>query len=137
MGRVLGIDYGDVRIGVAVSDPAGIIATPLTTLRADRALGEIRALCTQWQVERIVVGLPLNMNGTEGPQAARVRAFIGDLQRALPDLPVETWDERLSSKAGERVLLEAGASRARRREVLDKLSAQIVLQSYLDNRNRA
>ncbi|MBU1908654.1 MAG: Holliday junction resolvase RuvX [Verrucomicrobia bacterium] len=134
MSRVLGLDHGDKRIGAALSDPTEMLASPLSILDASRGGGleEIGRLCREKDVKKIVVGLPLNMNGTVGPQAEKVRDFVRQIQAALPDIPVETWDERLSSRAGERVLLEAGASRKRRREVLDKMAAQIMLQNYLD-----
>jgi putative Holliday junction resolvase len=134
MSRVLGLDHGDKRIGAALSDPTEMLASPLGILDAAKGGGilEIERLCREKDVKKIVVGLPLNMNGTTGPQAEKVWEFVRKLQAALPEIPVETWDERLSSRAGERVLIEAGTSRKRRREVLDKIAAQIMLQSYLD-----
>ncbi|MBP7830875.1 MAG: Holliday junction resolvase RuvX [Kiritimatiellae bacterium] len=134
MPRVLGLDHGDKRIGVAVSDPMEMIASPVVILDAGQGGGlpEIERICREKEIGRIVVGLPLNMNGTAGPQAEKVREFVKQLQARLPAIPVTTWDERLSSRAGERVLIEAGTSRKRRREVLDKMAAQIMLQGYLD-----
>ena len=134
MSRVLGLDHGDKRIGAALSDPTEMLATPLGILDAEKGGGiaEISCVCRDRDVKKIVVGLPLNLNGSVGPQAEKVRDFVRQLQAALPDIPVVTWDERLSSREGERVLIEAGASRKRRRQVLDKMAAQIMLQSYLD-----
>lgn len=134
MPRILGLDHGDKRIGVAVSDPTEMLASPVEIVDAGRegGLPDILRLCREKDVKRIVVGLPLNMNGTAGPQAEKVREFVKKLQEALPGVPVDTWDERLTSRAGERVLIEAGTSRKRRREVLDKMAAQIMLQGYLD-----
>lgn len=134
MPRVLGLDHGDKRIGVAVSDPMEMIASPVAILDAAQGGGlpEIERICREKEIGKIVVGLPLNMNGTAGPQAEKVREFVKQLQARLPAIPVTTWDERLTSRAGERVLIEAGTSRKRRREVLDKMAAQIMLQGYLD-----
>ncbi|HRZ12011.1 MAG TPA: Holliday junction resolvase RuvX [Kiritimatiellia bacterium] len=134
MPRVLGLDHGDKRIGVALSDPMEMIASPVAILDAGQGGGlpEIERICREKEIGRIVVGLPLNMDGTAGPQAEKVQAFVQQLQARLPAIPVTTWDERLTSRAGERVLIEAGASRKRRREVLDKMAAQIMLQGYLD-----
>lgn len=134
MGRILGVDYGEKRIGLAVSDPTGFLATPLDILDATqpRVVERLLDLCRERDIHEVVVGLPLNMDGSTGPQAKRVQDFAQKLRAALPDRIIRTWDERLTSRAGERVLIEAGASRKRRREVLDKLAAQIMLQSYLD-----
>lgn len=134
MSRVLGIDYGERRLGFAVSDSDGIIAMPLRVveLRTDtQAFEEIRRICKETGAEKIVVGLPLNMNGTKGPIAAKVESFVEQLTKLL-DIPVEKWDERLSTSAAERVLLEADISRRKRKAVRDKLAAQIILQGYLD-----
>jgi putative Holliday junction resolvase len=134
--RLVGLDVGDVRIGVAVSDEMGWTAQGVgvvqrTRLDADlRRLGELLA---PYPPERFVVGLPLTMSGRVGPQADKVQAF----GRALAShfgVPVETWDERLSTLAAERTLLEADMSRAKRRRVVDKLAAVLILQSYLDRR---
>lgn len=132
--RCLGLDVGTKTVGVALSDELRLIAQSLTTirrtnLRAD--LDALRTICRDQQVDRVIIGLPLNMNGTEGPRAEASRAFGDALTRAL-DLPVEYWDERLSTVAAERALLEADLSRRRRREVIDRVAASLILQGWLD-----
>jgi putative holliday junction resolvase len=134
MPRVLGVDHGEKRLGFAVSDPTGIVATPLCVVHCTGprdALRETRRVCRESGAEKIVVGMPLNMDGSRGPVAQRVEAYVEELS-ASAGVPVVTWDERLSTRAAENVLIEAGASRQRRKEVIDKLAAQIMLQSYLD-----
>ena len=133
MGRLLGIDYGERRIGVAVTDPSGTIAMPrevITVRSSDEALNALTKLCEAVAPERVIVGLPLNMDGSAGPMAQRVEAFAVRLRGAV-QMPVETWDERLSTSEVERVLIAADMSRQRRRQVVDKLAAQVMLQSYL------
>jgi len=134
-GRALaGLDLGDKTIGVAVSDRSLSVATPLETLRrskfsADAAkLGEIFA---KREIGGLILGLPLNMDGSEGPRAQSTRAFARNLAR-LTDLPIGYWDERLSTVAAERALLEADTSRARRRELIDHVAAGYILQGALD-----
>ncbi|TDA64487.1 MAG: Holliday junction resolvase RuvX [Clostridia bacterium] len=133
--RVMGFDVGDKTLGVAVSDPTGLIAQGLTTLRRQggQEMQAVKELLQQYQVEGIVVGLPLNTNGTSGPQAAKTREWGRRLSEES-GLPVVFWDERLSTVAAERVLLEGDISRRKRRKVIDKLAASIILQSYLDRR---
>jgi putative holliday junction resolvase len=134
--RILGLDIGSKRIGIAVSDELGLTAQGLRTLTftdTDSAIKVITNIATDYQVAEIVVGLPYNMDGTEGPQAERVRAIMESIKRSC-DVPVVEWDERLSTVAAERVLLEADMSRSKRRKVIDKLAAVIILQGYLDRR---
>lgn len=134
--RIFGLDVGTRTVGVAISDALGMTAQPLTTLRRTglRAdLAELRRLAETHEVRQAVVGLPLNMDGTEGPSAAAARAFGEALARAL-DIPVEYQDERLSTVAAQRALLEADVSRARRREVVDQVAAALILQTWLDTR---
>jgi putative Holliday junction resolvase len=134
--RIFGLDVGTRTVGVAVSDALGMTAQPLTTLRRTglRAnLAELRRLAETHEVRQAVVGLPLNMDGTEGPSAAAARAFGEALAQAL-DIPVEYQDERLSTVAAQRALLEADVSRARRREVVDQVAAALILQTWLDTR---
>ncbi len=134
--RILALDLGSKRIGVAVSDELGWTAQGLETLLckdADADLKRIHQLVTDYQVTEIVVGMPYNMNGTEGPQARRARSFMERISSS-EGIPVKEWDERLSTVAAERTLLEADMSRAKRRKVIDKLAAVIILQGYLDNR---
>lgn len=134
MPRILGLDYGERRLGFAVSDETQIIATPLRVEPVscvDDALRAVAGVCSETRAVLLVVGLPLNMDGSRGPKAQEVLSFIEKLAPRL-GIPVRTWDERLTTKSAENVLIEAGSSRRRRREVVDKLAAQILLQSYLD-----
>jgi len=131
--RRLGLDWGSRAIGVAVSDPTGTIAHPLTVIRSGEkeAVAEIAVLCRQYEVVEVVVGLPRRMNGTLGSQAQRVQNWAKLLEKAL-GIPVVLWDERLTSRQAERALLEADLSRRRRRQVVDAGAAAHILQSYLD-----
>jgi putative Holliday junction resolvase len=132
-GRVLALDPGTRRVGVAVSDPLGISAQPYAVLdaAAPGLLGQIGRLGTELGVERIVVGLPTSLNGSEGPAAAAARRFAGEVAQAT-GLPVHLLDERFTTVTAERVLLEAGLSRGKRRAVRDRLAATVLLQAYLD-----
>lgn len=130
----MGLDVGDRRIGVAMSDELGIAATPREVITRDgREWARVVRLVEEAEVGEIVVGVPRSLRGEVGPQAEKVRAFIATL-RARTAVPVVEWDERLSTVVAERVLLDADASRARRREVIDKLAAAVILQGYLDAR---
>lgn len=135
--RVLGLDVGSKTIGTAVADPTGLIASPHRVLArrghtADAAA--VASLARDNQATEIVIGLPLELDGTEGHRARLVRAFLTALAAALPDTKLHTWDERYSTAAAERTLLEADVSRARRRQVVDALAAQFILQGWLDAR---
>lgn len=131
----MGLDVGEKTIGVALSDPLGWTAQGLTTIRRRGKLEEdleaLLRLAKEYHVERVVVGLPRNMNGTLGPQARKVLDFIQALEERLK-LPVVPWDERLTTSAAEKVLITADLSRRRRKSVLDRLAAVLILQSYLD-----
>jgi putative Holliday junction resolvase len=132
--RILGLDIGTKRIGIAVSDALGITAQAVETLTCkspEKDVDRIAELVSELGVERIVVGIPYNMDGSEGPQAAKVREVVKQITGKV-DLPVSEWDERLSTVAAERVLLQADMSRAKRRKVIDKVAAVIILQGYLD-----
>jgi putative Holliday junction resolvase len=132
--RVLGLDIGSKRIGVAVSDALGLTAQGVDTVICENPESDVKRLARladEYQVTEIVVGMPYNMNGTEGPQAKKVRAFM-ELMSHNVDVPIREWDERLSTGAAERVLLEADMSRSKRRKVVDKVAAVIILQGYLD-----
>jgi putative Holliday junction resolvase len=132
--RTLGLDVGTKTLGVAVSDGLGLTAQALTTVRRTSLKADLSALVElvrEHEVERFVLGLPLNMDGSEGPRAEATRKFAQALGEAL-GLPVELWDERLSTVAAERTLLEANLSRAKRREVIDQMAAQFILQGWLD-----
>lgn len=135
-GRVLGLDVGARRIGVAVSDPLGVTAQGLTTLqRRNRRydFGELRKLLTQYQVREIVVGNPLRMSGESGAQAEKMATFASQIEQAF-DIPVRLWDERLSTAEAHRLLDETGIRDVRRKEVIDKMAAVLILQSFLDAR---
>lgn len=135
MARILGIDYGERRIGIAISDATATIATPLQTVDGtapQQAARAIVALAVERGVERIVVGLPLRMDGSSGPSAENAKAFGERLLKAGA-CPVEYWDERFSSRTAEQALIEGGTRRQKRKQVIDKLAAQIILQHYLDS----
>lgn len=134
MSRILGLDYGTRRLGFALSDAGEMIAMPLRVVECrspEEALKETLKLCSEIQAGKLVVGLPINMDGSRGPAAQSVLSFVEKLSAAVK-IPVCTWDERLSTKSATNVLIEAGTSRQRRKEVVDKLAAQIMLQNYLD-----
>lgn len=131
--RLLGLDLGTKTIGVAVSDELGW-AHPVTTVRRKSLahdLEQLRRLCREREIERIVLGLPYNMDGTEGPRAKASRTFAATLEREL-GLPVALWDERLTTFEAEMALREAEVSAKKRREVIDMAAAQVILRSYLD-----
>ena len=131
-GRIMGIDHGDVRIGIALSDETAFLASPLTTVQNGKAaLDEIVTLTVEHDVEKIIVGLPRNMNGTFGPATEKVRAFIDKLSKKT-DLPIAEWDERLSTVSAHNALREAGLDGRKRKGVVDMAAAQIILQNYLD-----
>jgi putative pre-16S rRNA nuclease len=136
--RVLGLDVGTKTIGVAVSDELGLAAHPRTTIARKGLAADLAAVAREVaaeQAERVVVGLPLTLEGEVGPAAKRVLAFADALRSRLGDAtPVETWDERFSTSAVERVLIEANLSRARRKQVIDKQAAAYILQGWLDSR---
>jgi putative holliday junction resolvase len=137
-GRVLGLDVGDVRIGVAVSDPLGIIAQPHSVVRSgtmEENVEAIRALAAEKEAVRVVVGVPLNREGKPGPQAQKVLAFVEALRAALA-IEVVTQDERFSTAAAERMLIEANVRRKDREQVVDKVAAHHILQTYLDRHTR-
>jgi putative Holliday junction resolvase len=133
MGRVLGIDHGDVRIGVALSDPTAFLASSLCVIDSTKAgMDQILALIAEHQVEKIVVGLPRNMDGSYGSATEKVRTFIEKL-KARTTVPVFEWDERLSTVSAHHALREAGLNGKQRKGVVDKVAAQIILQNYLDS----
>ena len=137
MGRVLGIDHGTKRIGLALIDSGQVLASPLGVVDGETALyEELERLLAREPIERLVVGLPLNMDGTLGPKAKEVLAFKKRLEERC-GLPVDTADERLSTVQAEAALREAGLSLAQRARRVDKVAAQIILQSYLDRERDA
>lgn len=133
--RIMGLDVGDKTIGVAVSDELGWTAQGLevirrTSLSAD--LSRLKEIIVSYGVEKIVVGMPKNMDGSKGPQAEKVEEFIREMATEI-SLPVTKWDERLSTVGAERVLLAADVSRAKRKKVIDKMAAVFILQGFLDS----
>lgn len=137
-GRILGLDFGSHRIGAAVSDPLGITAQPLSAIKRRGDVRDIEAIGTivgKYSVSTVLIGLPLNMGGEEGPQAKQARIF-GEKIRERLGVPVETWDERLTTVQAERHLIASGVRREKRKEIRDSLSAVFLLQSALDYRNR-
>lgn len=134
--RILGLDVGERRIGVAICDPQERFAFPLTLLERrdeETALAAIAELVEREAAEAVVVGLPLSLDGSHGPQARRVAAFTQALAQRLP-LPVTPWDERLTTVEAERRLREAGHSRRGLKDRRDAVAAALMLQSYLDRR---
>jgi putative Holliday junction resolvase len=136
--RILALDVGEKRIGLAVSDPLGITAQGLEVLsRKDRAtdLARLLEVARQWRVQRVVVGLPRHMDGRLGQAAPEILALVETLKEAL-GVEVVTWEERLTTVEAERVLIQADVSRRRRRQVVDQLAAVLILQNYLDHRQQ-
>ena len=136
--RLLGLDLGTKTIGVAVSDVERRLASPVTTIRRTRFGIDAAALLAQaanLEVAALVIGLPLNMDGTEGPRVQATRAFIRNMGR-LTDMPFVFWDERLSTAAVMRSLIEQDASRAKRAAVIDRMAAAYILQGALDRLDR-
>ena len=132
--RLMGLDVGEKTIGLALSDVLLTIATPLETIRRGKFAADAAALgrlVTEHGVGALVIGLPINMDGTEGPRCQSVRAFAAELAKRF-DIDMAFWDERLSTAAVTRTLLEADVSRARRRELVDKMAAAYILQGALD-----
>ena len=136
--KILGLDLGSKTIGVAVSDDLALTAQVLTSIQRTikkKDLAVIVGLAKEHQVEEIVVGLPINMDGTKGDSAQKAEAFMEELRQNF-SIKITPWDERLSTVAAERILLEGDLSRKKRRKVIDRLSAAIILQGYLDSRPR-
>ena len=138
MPRYLGVDLGTRRIGVALSDELGLIAQALPTLeppKEEDTLAAIQALIDRHGVAEVVVGLPKNMDGTLGPAAEKALAFAKRLEEG-GRVKVTMWDERLTSKAAERLLIEADVRRAKRKRTVDQMAAVLILQGFLDRRRR-
>lgn len=137
--RVLGLDVGDVRIGIAVSDPTGLVASAYKTLVREskwKDVEKIRSMIEDLQVDKVVVGLPKNMNNTLGPQGKKVQKFINALKHDYP-IDLVFVDERLTTVSAERVLIEADVSRKDRKKVVDQVAATYILQQYLDSQRNA
>lgn len=134
MNRIMGIDVGEARIGLALSDQLGMLAHPLETVhvKEGKPLQRIAEVIRREKIAIVVIGLPRNMNGTYGPAADKVREFAKKLQNLVP-CEVKFWDERLSTVAAQRSLHEAGRDTKKSRSVIDQVAAQIILQAYLDS----
>ena len=135
MGRLMGLDIGEKRIGVAVSDPLMLTAQGVETYQCrDRQadIAHLEALARQYDVSRVVAGLPVNMNNTIGPQAQYVQDLMQEFETQT-GIPVVYWDERLTSMQATRYLLEADMSRSKRKKVIDKMAAVLILQAYMDS----
>ncbi len=136
--RILGLDYGSKTVGVAISDPTGLIAQPLKTILREResmlrrTLTEIAGLAEEYQAEKIILGLPFNMDDTEGERAARTREFARKLALRV-NIPVLFMDERLTTVAAAEILDESGIPRSEQKKVIDQVAAQLILQTYLDD----
>jgi len=132
MGRVLGIDHGDVRIGIALSDETAFLASPLSTVQnGPGAVDEIVALAEEYDAEKIVIGLPLNMDGSAGSATEKTRTFAAKLAKKT-DAPIVESDERLTTVSAHQNLREAGLNGRQRKGVVDMAAAQIILQDWLD-----
>ena len=136
--RILGLDYGSKTVGVAVCDPLGITAQGIETITREdenklrKTFRRIEELAEQYQVEKIVLGYPKNMNNSAGERAEKTEEFMAALERRT-GLPVVLWDERLTTVAANRVLMESGVRRENRKDVIDKIAAVLILQGYLDS----
>ena len=133
-GAIAGLDYGDKTIGVAISDLRRSVATPTEIIRREKFTldaAKLMQIVAARDIRGLILGLPLNMDGSAGPRVQSTQAFARNLAR-LTDLPIAFWDERLSTVAAERALLEADASRKRRKEVIDAVAAGYILQGALD-----
>lgn len=134
--RIIGVDYGLKRIGLAVSDPMGIIACGLSTIEASSlrdAIGAIDKVLADFEPSDIIVGMPLTLKGHKGKAAEAVHAFIAALAK-VTDIPIRTIDERFTSKLAERTITQMGKSPSRNKKEIDRISASLILQSYLDSR---
>lgn len=130
----MALDLGERRVGVAISDSLAITAQPFAVIeRGGNMLTELRDIIDEFEIDRIVVGLPLKMGGAEGDAASAARREA-DLMRDSLNLPVVLWDERMTTLTAERALIDQGLRRKKRREVIDKIAAAVILQSYLDSR---
>ncbi|AIY82125.1 putative Holliday junction resolvase [Clostridium botulinum 202F] len=132
--RILGLDLGKKTIGVAVSDPLGFTAQGITTIRRankKKDMEELRKICDEYKVETIVIGLPKNMNGTIGP-SGEIAMEMGKLVEEALNIKVEFWDERLTTVAAHKAMLEADLSRSKRKKIVDKVASTYILQGYLD-----
>ena len=133
--RIMGLDVGDKRIGVAVSDGLGLTAQGIDTISREGCMQALKKIIEEYEVDSVVVGVPRMLDGSVGIQGEKVLKFVEELRLAI-QLPVTLWDERLSTVAAERVLLEANLRRDKRKSLRDKVSAILILQNYLDSRKK-
>jgi putative Holliday junction resolvase len=138
MNRIVGIDYGSARVGVAVSDPLGIFASPLETVPSAKIIEYLQNFASREQVERFVVGFPLNLDGAPAQAAPDVDRFLKQLDKHFPEIPVSLEDERFTSVLAHRAMIDGGMKKSERRNKasVDRISAAIILQGYLDKKNR-
>jgi len=138
MDRVIGIDYGRARVGVAMSDPLGIFASPLETVATAKIIDYLQKLTTSETVVRFVVGYPMNLNGKPAEAATDVDLFLKQLAKRFPGIPVVLEDERFTSVLAHRAMIDGGMKKSERRkkESVDRISAAIILQSYLDRNSK-
>ncbi|MBQ3063339.1 MAG: Holliday junction resolvase RuvX [Clostridia bacterium] len=134
-GRLLGIDFGEARTGLAISDASRLLATGVGNIKGgglEKSVEAVAAVVAAERIVGIVLGLPVNMNGSEGPRAARIRQFAALLAEKMPDIPVALMDERMTTMAASRFLNETNTRGQKRKGVIDTLSAEIILQNALD-----
>ena len=138
MNRIVGIDYGSARVGVAVSDPLGIFASPLETVPSAKIIEYLQNFASREQLERFVVGFPLNLDGAPAQAAPDVDRFLKQLDKHFPEIPVSLEDERFTSVLAHRAMIDGGMKKSERRNKasVDRISAAIILQGYLDKKNR-
>ena len=136
MARIIAIDYGAKRTGIAVTDPLGIIAQPLETVATHTLMDFLRGYIARESVERIIVGLPKQMDGSNSENFQRIEPFINRLRKELPSIPVEYYDERFTSVLAHRAMIDGGVGKMARRDkaMVDRISAAIILQGYMDSK---
>ena len=135
--RILGVDYGDARTGIALSDPTGLLASAVETVTAynpEKCADAVAGIARRVSAEKIVLGLPRNMDGSEGFRAEKSRVF-GGLLAEKTGLPVILWDERVTTNAAHQILADNGRSGKKRKSVVDQVAAVLILQSWLDSQN--
>ena len=136
--RILAIDYGEKRIGLAISDPLGYTAQGIETLKnlgRKQVMTALGGICKEKGIKEIVIGLPINMNGSRGPKAEEILKFVPVLEKET-GVPVKTWDERLTSREAGRLMIQEGLSRERQKQNSDRLAATLILQSYLESKRK-
>ena len=138
MDRMIGIDYGRARVGVAMSDPLGVFASPLETVASAKIIDYLQKMTTSEKVVRVVVGYPVNLSGSPAEAAADVDVFLKQLAKHFPGIPVSLEDERFTSVLAHRAMIDGGMKKSdrRKKESVDKISAAIILQSYIDRNSK-